>query len=139
MDEKKYDNTQTMFVKTGRTGELYGNCEWTDGVQLYANNFHDEGGFLVADVRMPTDETYINKAGKECKVYKTVGILKCNAEKAVMVVDLNEKKEILMCKPREVTTKAGETMTIMNFRGDDTPRAANPYAADLEAISDLPF
>lgn len=139
MDEKKYDNTQTMFVKTGRNGELYGNCEWLDGVQLYANNFHNDDGFLIADVRMPTDETYLNKAGEERKVYKTVGILKCNAEKAVMVLELNDKKEILMCKPREVTTKAGENMTIMNFRGDDKPRADNPYAADLEGLEDMPF
>lgn len=137
MEEKKYDNTKTMFVKTGRTGHLYGNCEWADGVQLYANDFRDDGGFLVADIRMATDETFIGKNGKELKVYKTVGILKCNSEKATIVVDIDGNKEILTCNPREVTTRDGETMTIMNFRGDDRPK--NPYAADLEVLEAMPL
>lgn len=139
MEEKKYDNTQTMFVKTGRNGKLYGNCEWTNGIQLFANNFRDDGGYLVADIRMPTDETYVNKTGKECKVYKTVGILKYNADKAMIVVDVTENKEALTCKPREITTKTGESMVIMNFRGDDKPRAENPYEQDLATLEDIPF
>lgn len=137
--EKQYDNTKVMFIKPGKNGDLYGSCDWAEGVALFANNIRAENGYFVADIRIPTGETYVNKSGKECKAYKTVGALKYNESQACIVVDLAENKEMAVCKPREITSKTGEQMLIMNFRGDDTPREENPYMKDLEVMDTIPF
>lgn len=140
MDEKKYDNSKTFFVKEGKFG-TFANCEWADGIKLYANNFNDADGYITADVTMPTDETYVNKAGVERTRHATVGFLKYNADKAALVLELNGEKKTYTCKPRTAKTKEGQDMCILNFNGDEAPaRPANPFAADLAGeLPDVPF
>lgn len=140
MDEKKYDNSKTFFVKEGRFG-MFANCDWDDTVKLFANNFTDDGGYITADVTMPTNETYINKQGVERVRHTTVGFLKYNADKAALVLELNGEKNTYVCKPRTTKTKDGQDMCILNFNGDDaSARPANPFAADLAGdLPDIPF
>lgn len=142
-EQKEQNKLKVIFLQKDQNGQKFGSGEWTEGVNVYVNNFRKKADFVVADVDTKTDETYVNKAGKVCTKHKVCGIMQLTPEECTIIVDLNGVKEKLTCVPRNVVGKSnGKAYVVLDFNGDDR---VNPYESDLgleqtnqEAIDAIP-
>lgn len=126
--DKEQNKLKVIFLQRDPEGKRFGSGEWVDGVNVYINNFRTKENKMVADVDYKTDETYVNKQGKVCNRHQVCGILSLTQDEAVIIVDLNGKKEKLTCAPRKVIGKAnGKEYLLLDFADTRT----NPYEADL--------
>lgn len=127
--DKEQNKLKVIFLQHDPNGQRFGSGEWTEGVNVYVNNFRKKNEVLVADVDVKTDETYVNKAGRVCTRHKVCGIMRLTPEECTIVVDLNGKKEKLSCTPRNVIGKTNnKAYVVLDFNGDTR---VNPYESDL--------
>lgn len=126
---EEQNKLKVIFLQKDPNGQKFGSGEWVDGVNVYVNNFRKKENFIVADVDIKTDETYVNKAGKVCNKHAVCGMLKMTPEECTIIVDLGGKKEKLTCTPRNVIGKRNnKPYVVLDFNGDDR---VNPYANEL--------
>ena len=133
-EEKKYDNSKTMFLQADEKGQKYGSGEWEDGVKLYIKNIRKVDAYQVGDVSTPTPEVYTNKNGDVRFKHRTCGILKYNQSDALLILELYEgQKEQFTCSPKIITSKkTNKEMLMFDFSGRNYGEP-NPYEKDLES------
>jgi hypothetical protein len=120
---------KVIFLQKDPQGQRFGSGEWFEGTNVYVNNFRKKESFIVADVDVKTDETYVNKAGRVCNKHAVCGMMKLTPDECTIIVDLNGKKEKLTCVPRNVVGKTnGKPYIVLDFNGDSR---VNPYENDL--------
>ena len=127
MNEEQ-NKIKVIFLQRDPQGKRFGSGEWVEGVNVYVNNFRVKADRMVADVDMKTDETYVNKQGKVCNRHQICGMLSLTQDEAIIVVEMNGKKERLTCTPRKVVGRTnGKEYLLLDFADTRT----NPYEADL--------
>lgn len=127
MNEEQ-NKSKVIFLQRDPQGKRFGSGEWIEGVNVYVNNFRVKADRMVADVDMKTDETYVNKQGKVCNRHQICGMLSLTQDEAIIVVEMNGKKERLTCTPRKVIGRAnGKEYLLLDFADTRT----NPYESDL--------
>lgn len=127
MNEEQ-NKIKVIFLQRDPQGKRFGSGEWIEGVNVYVNNFRVKADRMVADVDMKTDETYVNKQGKVCNRHQICGMLSLTQDEAIIVVEMNGKKERLTCTPRKVIGRAnGKEYLLLDFADTRT----NPYESDL--------
>lgn len=147
MENKEQNKARVIFCQMGRDNKLFGSGEWDGGLQIYVNNFRKKGEATVADVDYKTEETYTNKAGKECFKHELCGMLAYTESEGKMVIKTpNGTKETVTCTPRTVVGKTnGKQYLLLDFSGADK----NPFEDELfgqetneqvlDNLSDIPF
>ena len=127
MNEEQ-NKIKVIFLQRDPQGKRFGSGEWVEGVNVYVNNFRVKADRMVADVDMKTDETYVNKQGKVCNRHQICGMLSLTQDEALIVVEMNGKKERLTCAPRKVVGRTnGKEYLLLDFADTRT----NPYESDL--------
>ena len=127
MNEEQ-NKIKVIFLQRDPQGKRFGSGEWIEGVNVYVNNFRVKADRMVADVDMKTDETYVNKQGKVCNRHQICGMLSLTQDEAIIVVEMNGKKERLTCAPRKVVGRTnGKEYLLLDFADTRT----NPYESDL--------
>lgn len=127
MNEEQ-NKIKVIFLQRDPQGKRFGSGEWVEGVNVYVNNFRVKADRMVADVDMKTDETYVNKQGKVCNRHQICGMLSLTQDEAIIVVEMNGKKERLTCAPRKVVGRTnGKEYLLLDFADTRT----NPYESDL--------
>lgn len=131
MNDENKINPRVFFARKDKEGKRFASGEWDDGTKVYMKNFRETTDGVIADVDYQTDEQYENKQGNLVYRHKICGALSLSPTKAVLVIELNGKKERLVCTPRQVLSKkTQEPMVVMDF-GDGATN--NPYIDDLNA------
>lgn len=129
MNEETKVSPRVFFARKDNEGKRYASGVWDDGTKVYIKNFRETNGGLIADVDYQTNEQYENKQGKLVFRHKICGAVSISATKAVMVIEINGKKERLTCEPRQVNAKmTGEPMLVLDFGNG---ASINPYVDDL--------
>lgn len=129
MNEETKVNPRVFFARKDNEGKRYASGVWNDGTKVYIKNFRETNGGLIADVDYQTNEQYENKQGKLVFRHKICGAVSISATKAVMIIEINGKKERLTCEPRQVNAKmTGEPMLVLDFGNG---ASINPYVDDL--------
>lgn len=133
MNNENESKTKVLFLQKDDKGQRFGSGQWTETETVYVKNFRMKNDMLVADVDKKTDETYINKQGKEVTRHAICGMLVFKSqEEAIIVVEMNGKKEKLSCSPRNVVGRSnGREYIVLDFNTQEV----NPYAADLGLVS----
>ena len=111
------------FINKSATG-LWGTLTW-DETKFYLRNVKRVSeGRLVADIQQDTGETFLNKANKVCKRYKTVGAVVVRPIDGEMVLNFNGQT---VKESFEVSQHSGQNGDYMRLSFSEP----NPYLADL--------
>lgn len=129
MDKQNEAKPRVFFARKDQEGKRFASGIWDDGTKVYIKNFRETTDGLIADVDYQTNEQYENRQGKMVFRHVVCGAVSISATKAVMVIEINGKKERLTCEPRQANSKkTGEPLLILDFgNGSST----NPYVDDL--------
>lgn len=127
MTDVKEVKPRVFFARKDQEGKRFASGTWDDGTKVYIKNFRESNNGLVADVDYQTNEQYENNQGKMVFRHKICGAVSISETKATMIIEINGKKERLVCEPRQVKAKkTGEPLLILDFGDGD-----NPYVSDL--------
>lgn len=141
MEDKK--SSRIGFINSGETG-MWGNLTWGENHYLIRNIIQNEKGWYVGDIQMETGNTYLNKAGKECKEYKKIGALRFSKETGTLAIEDGGKvtKHTFTPTPQTndrgnyILLSFGEENPYMKYLDDD----AEEEPTTDEAVSDnIPF
>ena len=143
MEDKK--SSRIGFINHGDTG-MWGNLTWGDNHYLIRNVAPMADGKLAGDIQIETGNTYLNKAGKECKEYKKIGALRFSKDSGMLVIEENGKINKYAFTPTPQKNDRGEYLLLsfgeenpyMKYL-DDEPEVT-PEPLDVSSIPDsVPF
>ena len=132
MEEKK--SSRIGFINSGDT--------WGDAHYLIRNVAQNEKGLYVGDIQMETGNTYLNKAGKECKEYKKIGAIRFSKDSGTLAIDEGGKVNKYSFTPTTQSNDRGNYLLLsfgeenpyMKYLDDDAEESTDNAVSD-----DVPF
>lgn len=123
MEDKK--SSRIGFINSGDTG-MWGNLTWGDAHYLIRNITQGDKGIFTGDIQVETGNTYLNKAGKECKEYKKIGALRFSKDSGILAIDEDGKVNKYQFTPSTQSNDRGNYL-LLSFAEE------NPYIKYLDS------